>query len=321
MDIKMVNDKPMNIRKKQHMKLHVYKKIEFKGCNGKTTSVESAIRTIPKKDIARSPTIRKSEIVGHIVHTAFNQPKAVKVGESISFDKNNHGFGGGITCDKHGGSNNNRKRTNCSGTNSFHTRSQTSGKNMDIQKRIYQLKEKKSINGVARYGGNAVLSQLEGGEEISQSLMIMESIVRPANQILQSRLTTMVGNGGRISKRNNYRQGIKDKTLKNRSSGIKKAVNIIGKRAKDSHAQDKGQTKKAVGNRIRSYVLDKMSTGETRDTLANTVKDIVKLKAALLAKGASKYLLAAFAPLLPGILMVAAPVVILIILLYCSPLV
>lgn len=67
------------------------------------------------------------------------------------------------------------------------------------------------------------------------------------------------------------------------------------------------------------FMLDQMSGSEEQDSLGQTAKDMIRMKASLVVGKAVRYLGALLAPLSGAIFLAAFPVVLIVVLLYCSP--
>jgi len=159
------------------------------------------------------------------------------------------------------------------------------------------------LKGV-KMGGLAVLSQLDGGEDINEALHIMGTAKRPVDTAVEKAKYTH-----------------EKKKLKVRQPDTKMQAKQI---KKDWQEQKKGlrkkQQKKAIKQRKRQYIISKLTGGMEQDSLGHVIKDMVKMKASVLLATAGKFLLGLLAPLMGTVLVAAVPVLLIVVLFYASPL-
>lgn len=82
--------------------------------------------------------------------------------------------------------------------------------------------------------------------------------------------------------------------------------------------QRKGQNQ-AIRRRKLQFMLNKLSGSEEQDSLGQMAKDMIRMKASIVIGKAVRYLGALLAPLSGMIFLAAFPVVLIVVLLYCSP--
>lgn len=80
------------------------------------------------------------------------------------------------------------------------------------------------------------------------------------------------------------------------------------------------QNKQAVRQRKIQYIINKLTGSGEQDSLLQTAKDIVRMKASFVMVQVVKFIGALLAPLFGILFMAAFPVVLIVMLLYCSPL-
>ena len=103
----------------------------------------------------------------------------------------------------------------------------------------------------------------------------------------------------------------KDEKISSKGEGNKKRVK------KDT--ENTGM-KKAVRRRMFAYMVNKLTDEQQKDSFAKTVKDIATIKVGLVVKQLFLYLLGLLGPLLGGLVTVALPFILIIVILYNTPL-
>lgn len=152
-------------------------------------------------------------------------------------------------------------------------------------------------------GGTAFLTQMEGGEEVNESLYVMDNVSRPAREVLEKQ---------------KYLRA--EKELKIKQADGKISSRQFKKEAKLSKKKIAEKTKnQAVRQRKLQYVIDKLTGSKDQDSLLQMTKDIVKMKAEFLMLKAVKFMGVLLAPLFGIILAAAVPVVLVFYVLYASP--
>lgn len=159
------------------------------------------------------------------------------------------------------------------------------------------------MKGVKR-GGAAVLTQMDGGEEVNEALSIMET----ANSLRYV-----------FSEKRKYAK--EEKKLKIRRTNEKITDRQFGKKLKKSKRSiGKQQQNKAIRQRKLQYMINKLTGSKDQDSAAQTVKDIVRMKASCALMKAVKHVGVILAPLFGMLFLAAFPVVLIVLLFYCSPL-
>ena len=165
------------------------------------------------------------------------------------------------------------------------------------------LAKQTAIKGVRR-GEAAILTQLEGGEEVNDSLYVMGTATKPAEKLWKDR---------------NYRKAEQELKVKQADGKITNKQFYRQTRAVKKKQMEK-QKKQAVRQRKIQYMINKLTGNGQQDSLAQVAKDIVKMKASVFMLKVVQFAGALLAPLFSILLVVAIPVVIIFFLLYCSPL-
>ena len=165
------------------------------------------------------------------------------------------------------------------------------------------LAKQTAIKGVRR-GEAAILTQLEGGEEVNDSLYVMGTATTPAEKLWKDR---------------NYRKAEQELKVKQADGKITNKQFYRETKAVKKKQMEK-QKKQAVRQRKIQYMINKLTGNGQQDSLAQVAKDIVKMKASVFMLKVIQFAGALLAPLFSILLVVAIPVVIIFFLLYCSPL-
>ena len=165
------------------------------------------------------------------------------------------------------------------------------------------LAKQTAIKGVRR-GEAAILTQLEGGEEVNDSLYVMGTATTPAEKLWKDR---------------NYRKAEQELKVKQADGKITNKQFYRETKAVKKKQMEK-QKKQAVRQRKIQYMINKLTGNGQQDSLAQVAKDIVKMKASVFMLKVVQFAGAHLAPLFSILLVVAIPVVIIFFLLYCSPL-
>lgn len=165
------------------------------------------------------------------------------------------------------------------------------------------LAKQTAIKGVRR-GEAAILTQLEGGEEVNDSLYVMGTATTPAEKLWKDR---------------NYRKAEQELKVKQADGKITNKQFYKETKAMKKKQMEK-QKKQAVRQRKIQYMINKLTGNGQQDSLAQVAKDIVKMKASVFMLKVIQFAGALLAPLFSILLVVAIPVVIIFFLLYCSPL-
>lgn len=159
-----------------------------------------------------------------------------------------------------------------------------------------------AVKGLKK-GGTAFLTQMEGGEEVNESLYVLDTLSRPAGEVLE---------------RQKYLRA--EKELKIKQADGKISSRQFKKEAKLSKKKIAEKTKnQAVRQRKLQYVIDKLTGSGEQDSLLQMAKDIVKMKMEFLMLKAVKFMGVLLAPLFGIILAAAVPVVLVFYMLYASP--
>ena len=165
------------------------------------------------------------------------------------------------------------------------------------------LAKQTAIKGVRR-GEAAILTQLEGGEEVNDSLYVMGTAAKPAEKLWKDR---------------SYRKAEQELKVKQADGKITNKQFYKETKAVKKKQMEK-QKKQAVRQRKIQYMINKLTGNGQQDSLAQVAKDIVKMKASVFMLKVIQFAGALLAPLFSILLVVAIPVVIIFFLLYCSPL-
>lgn len=165
------------------------------------------------------------------------------------------------------------------------------------------LAKQAAIKGV-RQGEAAILTQLEGGEEVNDSLYVMGTAAKPAEKLW---------------KEQNYKKAEQELKVKQADGKISNKQFYKETKAMKKKQMEK-QKKQAVRQRKIQYMINKLTGNGQQDSLMQVAKDIVKMKASVFMLKVVQFAGALLAPLFSILLVVAIPVVIIFFLLYCSPL-
>ena len=159
------------------------------------------------------------------------------------------------------------------------------------------------IRGV-RQGEAAILTQLDGGEEVNDSLYVMETAAKPAEKLWDNR---------------NYKKAEQELKIKQADGKITNKQFYKETKAVKKKQLEK-QKKQAVRQRKLQYMINKLTGNGQQDSLVQVAKDVVKMKASVFMLKVVQFAGALLVPLFSILLVVAIPVVIVFFLLYCSPL-
>lgn len=169
-------------------------------------------------------------------------------------------------------------------------------------KKSKMINAKLAAKGVRR-GGGAALTEVDGGEEIKQSLHVMSTAARPAEI---------------FAEKQKYRRAEEKLKIKPADGKISsRQYTKMQKRTMKKSAQT--QRNKAIKQRKMQYVINKLTGSGEQDNIVQTLKDIVKMKTSFVMLKAVKFMAVLLAPLFTLLLTVAIPVVIIALLFYCSP--
>lgn len=159
------------------------------------------------------------------------------------------------------------------------------------------------MKGVKR-GGSAALTQMDGGEEVNEALSIMGTAGSLRDVFLEKR-----------------KYAKEEKKLKIRRTNRKITDGQFGKKLKKSkRGIERQQQKKAIRQRKWQYMISKLTGSENQDSVAQMTKDIVRMKASFTMMKAVKSIGTLLAPLSGALFLIAFPVVLIVLLFYCSPL-
>lgn len=159
-----------------------------------------------------------------------------------------------------------------------------------------------AVKGLKK-GGTAFLTQMEGGEEVNESLYVLDTLSRPAGEVLEKQ---------------KYLRA--EKELKIKQADGKISSRQFKKEAKLNKKKIAEKTKnQAVRQRKLQYVINKLTGSGEQDSLLQMAKDIVKMKMEFLMLKAVKFMGVLLAPLFGIILAAAVPVVLVFYMLYASP--
>lgn len=109
-------------------------------------------------------------------------------------------------------------------------------------------------------------------------------------------------------------------TLKTRKKDEKISSKNDSVRGRTKKKAENTRMKKAIRRRKLAFMVSKLSGEDQKDSLAKTVKDIAVMRAGLVVKQFILYLLGLLGPLLGGLVTIALPFLILIVILYNTPL-
>lgn len=115
---------------------------------------------------------------------------------------------------------------------------------------------------------------------------------------------------------------LEDKNLKRREKEKKAAEkrNILRKKKKNNDKSTKGKKQnRAIRERKLQYMINKLSGSEEQDSLWQMAKDIIRMKVSSVTVKTAQYLGALLVPLSGMVFLAAFPVVLIVVLLYCSP--
>lgn len=160
-----------------------------------------------------------------------------------------------------------------------------------------------AMKGV-RKGEAAMLTQLEGGEEVNESLYVMGSAYQPVE---------------RMSAKRKYQKAEKELKIKQADGKITNHQLKKEARAAKNKLNNK-QKNQAVRQRKLQYVMNKLTGNGEQDSIVQVVKDMVKIKTSVVMLKVVQFVGALLAPLFSLLLMVAMPVFMIFFLFYCSPL-
>lgn len=169
-----------------------------------------------------------------------------------------------------------------------------------------KIKTKKTemmIKGVRR-GGKAVLTQLDGGEEVNEAFHAIDTVRRPLDSAAEKRKYAKAEEKLKIKQAD---QKISSKQFQKELKSKKKEI---------AHKQ----TQQAIRQRKLQYVINKLTGSGESDSIVQVAKDIVRVKAEFVMLKVVKFIGALLAPLFGILFMAAFPVVLIVMLLYCSPL-
>ncbi len=165
--------------------------------------------------------------------------------------------------------------------------------------KMYATKTK-VLKGVKR-GRAAVLTQADGGEEVNEALSVLGTADRMRDVSPEKRTYAK-----------------EEKRLKIRQTTTKNTDRPFGKKRKKSKGRIEGQN--AIRQRKLQYVINRLTGSEEQDSVVQMAKDIVRMKVSFVLVKAVKYVGALLAPLFGALFLAAFPVVLIVMLFYCSPL-
>lgn len=142
------------------------------------------------------------------------------------------------------------------------------------------LAKQTAIKGVRR-GEAAILTQLEGGEEVNDSLYVMGTAAKPAEKLWKDR---------------NYRKAEQELKVKQADGKITNKQFYKETKAVKKKQMEK-QKKQAVRQRKIQYMINKLTGNGQQDSLAQVAKDIVKMKASVFMLKVVQFAGALLAPL------------------------
>lgn len=169
--------------------------------------------------------------------------------------------------------------------------------------KIQAKKTEMMIKGVKR-GGKAVLTQLDGGEEVNEAFHTMDTVRRPLDSAAEKRKYAKTEEKLKIKQAD---QKISSKQFQKKLKNKKKEI---------AHKQ----AQQAVRQRKMQYVINKLTGSGEQDSIVQAAKDIVRVKAEFVMLKVVKFIGALLAPLFGILFMAAFPVILIVMLLYCSPL-
>lgn len=109
-------------------------------------------------------------------------------------------------------------------------------------------------------------------------------------------------------------------TLKTRKKDEKISSKKEVRRGRVKKEQENTRMKKAIRRRMYAFMVNKLSGEEQKDSFAKAAKDIAVMRAGLVVKQLVLYLLGLLGPLLGGLVTIALPFVLIIVILYNTPL-
>lgn len=109
-------------------------------------------------------------------------------------------------------------------------------------------------------------------------------------------------------------------TLKTRKKDEKISSKNEVRRERVKKKQENTRMKKAIRRRMYAFMVNKLSGEEQKDSFAKAAKDIAVMRAGLVVKQLVLYLLGLLGPLLGGLVTIALPFVLIIVILYNTPL-
>lgn len=169
--------------------------------------------------------------------------------------------------------------------------------------KIHPEKNEIAVKGV-KQGGKAILTQLEGGEEANEALSVMTAANRPFHSIGEKRKYAKAEEKLKIRQAD---QKISSRQLRKELQKTKKGI-------------AEKQSQQAARQRKMQYIINKLTGSGEQDSLLQTAKDIVRMKTSFVMVKVVKFIGALLAPLFGILFMAAFPVVLIVMLLYCSPL-
>ena len=135
--------------------------------------------------------------------------------------------------------------------------------------------------------------------------------------------TRMKQKSDTVSKEEGYQRGNTEReekdTLKTRKKDDKISSKGEGQNKRIKKEQEHTHTKKAIRRRMLAYMVNKLTEDQQKDSLAKTVKDIALMRAGLVVKQLIFYLLGLLGPLLSGLVTIALPFILIIVILYNTP--
>ena len=161
-----------------------------------------------------------------------------------------------------------------------------------------KIKTKKTemmIKGVRR-GGKAVLTQLDGGEEVNEAFHAIDTARRPLDSAAEKRKYAKAEEKLKIKQAD---QKISSKQFQKELKSKKKEI---------AHKQ----TQQAIRQRKLQYVINKLTGSGENDSIVQVAKDIVRVKAEFVMLKVVKFIGALLAPLFGILFMAAFPVVLIV---------
>lgn len=177
------------------------------------------------------------------------------------------------------------------------------GKTTDSKIKVKGQQSNMILNGV-KAGGTAMLGEVEGGEDVAAALHIVDTAKRPFDMTTER--LKHAGEAKRLKVKHTDRK-IQAKQNKQEWQTRKKQF-------------QKQQYQKTVKQRKLQYVINKLTGNGQRDSLGKVTKDVAKMKLSMALAQIGKYIIGLLAPFGGMFLMAAAPVALIVVLLYASPL-